>query len=316
MRTAAIASPQPRLALVLAAAQRLYPGGSRKALKGRLRLLASWLRFRGRLGTFFREPAHQALAKELSERPELLGFMLWPYIHAGWPTMTRFEALAQHQQAIATDMAALAVPPDGSLLIADLADVSPGMQLVVDRAPWCLREGSLVFNQFLHDERMMSLAFSFGWRDGERVAYIGSVQGSNVDSALAKYRDMAKGLQGMRSRDFLIKMFQLLTNHMGVKQLFGVSDEQRHHRHPYFGTAKAERLHLDYNEIWEEHSAERLPDGFYRLPSLPVVKAMEEIAAKNRALYRRRYALMDRLSSDLASRFAVRSPAEAHAIPE
>ena len=116
----------------------------------------------------------------------------------------------------------------------------------------------------------------------------------------------------MRSRDFLIKMFQLLTNHMGVHQVLGVADEQRHHRHPYFGTAKADRLHLDYDEIWQEHSAERMPDGFYRLPSLPVVKTMEEIAAKNRALYRRRYALMDRLSADLAARFGPRPATETH----
>lgn len=260
-----------------------------------------------------RRPENRLFAADLQARPELLGFLVWPYVHAGWPVMTRFEALSQHEQAMATDMAPLAVALTGSLQVADLADISPGLQLVVDRASWCLREGSLVFNQFLGDERMMSLAFSFGWRDGERVAYIGSVQGSNIDSALAKYREMAKGLQGMRSRDFLIKMFQLLTKHMGVRQVFGVADEQRHHRHPYFGTAKAERLHLDYDEIWQEHSAERTPDGFYRLPSLPVVKAMEEIAAKNRALYRRRYALMDQLSADLATRFAPGPTTEPHA---
>ena len=291
-----------------AAARALYPGWSPEALKGKLHFFAAWLRHRAGLQAFFAMPENRALAEELQVRPELLGFAVWPYVHAGWPTMARFEALAQHEQAIATDMRALAVPISGSLLVADLADLSPGVTLVVDRAPWFLREGSLVFNQFLNDERMMSLAFSFGLRDGERVAYIGSVQGSNVDSALAKYREMAKGLQGMRSRDFLVKTFQLLMNHMGVKRLFGVSDELRHHRHPYFGKAKAERLHLDYNEIWKEHSAERMPDGFYRLPSLPVVKSMRAIAAKNRALYRRRYALMDRLSADLASRFGAAPP--------
>ena len=312
MRVGEIASNPPDWGLVRAAARTLYPGWSPKNLKDEWRFFATCFEHRVELQAFCARPENRAFADEIEARPDLLGFLLWPYIHADWPAMVRFQALAEHQQAIATDMAALAVPRLGSLLIADLSDLTPGMKLVVDRAPWCLREGSLVFNQFLHDERMMSLAFSFGWRDGERVAYIGSVQGSNVDSALAKYREIAKGMHGMRSRDFLVKSFQLLMSHMGVKRLFGVADEQRHHRHPYFGTAKAKSLHLNYNEIWEEHSAQLMSDGFYRIPSLPVVKTMEEIAAKNRALYRRRYTMMDWLSADLASRFGAAAAYETH----
>jgi uncharacterized protein VirK/YbjX len=120
---------------------------------------------------------------------------------------------------------------------------------------------------------------------------------------LAKYREIAKGLQGMRSRDFLIKAFQLLAHHMGVKRLLCVADAQRHHRHAYFGTTKTEHLHLNYDQIWQEHAGIRRSDGFYELGSLPLVKPMADISAKNRSLYRRRYALMDKLSADIASRF-------------
>lgn len=300
------------LVFALSAANKIYPGLSARALNSKRRFISSWLKFRQRLTSFLGQPAHQALSRELMVRPELLGFVVWPYIHAGWPVMQRFEALAQHQEAMGSDMAALSLPSSGSLLIADMSDVSPGLRLIVDRAPWCLREGSLVFNQFLNDERMMSLAFSFGFREGERVAYVGSVQGSNVDSALAKYREIAKGLQGMRSRDFLIKAFQFLTHHMGVKHVLCVCDEERHHRHAYFGKAKAEHLHLNYNEIWEEHAGVRMPDGLYQLNPLPVNKPMEDIAAKNRALYRRRYALMDKLSADIAARFGTSHQQSTH----
>ena len=300
------ATPGP--ALFLAAAQKIYPGFSPRALNAKLGFVAACLRLRQSLDAFFRRPENEALSRELTARPELLGFVVWPYVHAGWPAMQRFEALSQHQQAMASDMAALAVSPTGSLLVADMSEVSPGLRLVVDRAPWCLREGSLVFNQFLNDERLMSLAFSFGWQDGERVVYVGSVQGSNVDSALAKYREIAKGLQGMRSRDFLIKAFQFLTHHMGVKRVLCVSEQERHHRHPYFGKLKAESLHLNYDEIWQEHAGVPTGDGFFRLGSLPVIRPMEDIAAKNRPLYRRRYALMDKLSADIASRFGAPAP--------
>ena len=296
-------APNISLRLFITAANEVLPGWAPRVCVGKLRFILDCLKLKQTLAEFFARPENAALSRELGAQPKILGFVTWPYVHAGWSVMQRFEALAQHQQAITSDMAALSMAPTESSEIIDMSAVSPGLRLVVDRAPWCLREGSLVFNQFLNDERLMSIAFSFGLRDGERVAYIGSVQGSNVDSALEKYREIAKGLQGMRSRDFLIKAFQLLTFHMGVKRVLCVSEAERHHRHPFFGKSKSEKLHLNYDEIWQEHAGVPTDEGFYRLGSLPAVRAMEDIAAKNRPLYRRRYALMDQLSADLSARY-------------
>ena len=295
--------------LYLTAAQKIFPGFSTQALKGKFNLIFTCLKHHHWLNAFFRQPEHDALLRDLSAHPEVMGFVLWPYIHAGWTVAQRFEALAQHQQALTTDMANLVLPATGLVVVEDLSDVSHGLKLVVDRAPWCLREGSLVFSQFLNKDRLMSLAFSFGRRDGERVAYVGSIQGSNIDSALVKYREIAKDLHGMRSRDFLIKAFQLLTFHMGVKRVLCVSEQARHHRHPYFAKVKAESLHLNYDEIWEEHAGDPTDDGFFYLASLPAYRSMEDIAAKNRSLYRRRYALMDKLSAAFAARFGTSNPA-------
>ena len=299
---------RPGLGLYLSAAKCVHPGASARALRNRLRYIALALRHRQQLTAYLRQPAQRALARELLARPELLGCVVWPYVHARWSMMQRFEALSQHHQAMDSDMRALAVSPTGSLLVADLSDISAGLRLVIDRAPWFLREGSLVLNQFLHDERLMSLAFSFGRQDGERVAYVGSVQGAKADSALATYREIAKDLHGMRSRDFLIKAFQLLAHHLGVKRVLCVGEQERHHRHPYFGKSKSDTLHLNYDTMWQEHAGVRTADGFFRLGPLPRVRGREEIAAKNRSLYRHRYALMDKLSADIGARFGTQPP--------
>jgi uncharacterized protein VirK/YbjX len=294
-------------ALLFAGAQQSSPGYSLRDLHNKLRFMRSGWQYRAELTAFFKRPEHATLAREIIQRPEILGFTLWPYLHAGWDVMQRFEALSQHQQALQSDMAALAVTAGGSVVVADMDAISKGLKLVVDRAPWCFREGSLVFNQFLHDERLMSIAFSFGLQNGERVAYLGGVQGSNVDSALAKYREIAKDLQGMRSRDFLIKAFQFLAYQLGVKKVLCVSEAQRHHRHPYFGD-KGGVLHLNYDEIWLENNGVATPEGFHQLGLLPHVRPMEDIAAKNRALYRRRYALMDELLADIGTRYGKSAP--------
>ena len=292
----------PGLVLYLSAAKDVHPDLSPRSLRNRLRYIALALKHGRELTAYLRQPAQRALARELVARPELMGCIVWPYVHAHWSMMRRFEALSQHYQAMESDMAALMVSSSGSLVLADLSKVSAGLRLVIDRAPWFLREGSLVLSQFLHDERLMSLVFSFGWKDGERVAYVGSVQGAKAGSALANYREIAKDLYGMRSRDFLIKAFQLLAHHLSVKRVLCVGEQVRHHRHAYFGRSKSDELHLNYDTVWQEHAGVRTADGLFQLDALPMVRRMEDIAAKNRSLYRRRYALMDQLSTDIAAR--------------
>jgi uncharacterized protein VirK/YbjX len=307
---------QLSLRFIFGAARKIYPGDlSLRRWKRQLIFLIACLIARPSLRLFLARNENGPFLCELEAHPETLGFVVWPYIHAGWSVMQRFEALAQHRRALKEDMTALDVGRSGSVVVADLSSVSTGVKLVADRASWFWREGSMVLNLFLHDERLMSLAFSFGQRRNERVVYVGSVQGSNIDSALTKYREIAKDLHGMRARDFLIKAFQFLMHHLRVKEILCISDEYRHHRHAYFGKAKAEDVHLNYDDIWQEHGGERMADGFFRLASLPAVRPLETIAAKNRALYRRRYEMMNRLSNDIGQRFRI-PPAALGEAPE
>ena len=292
-----------RLPALRSAARRIYPGRGLGTVKNRLKFLAAALRWRADLAERLARPEHARLLRELVQRPNMLGFVRWPYVHCGWPALQRFDALSQHLQALEGDMAALDIGVEQTLEVADLGNLSPGLRLAIDRAPWCLREGSLVFNQFIGDLRLMSIAFSFGHEDGNRTVYVGSIQGSNAESVQETYREVAKDLLGMRARDFTIKAFQLLMHHLGVQRILCIAEGARHHRHPYFAQDKMAKFHLDYDVIWQEHNAERVDGGFYRLDTLPRVRPMEEIARKNRSLYRKRYAMMDELSGALQSRF-------------
>lgn len=289
-------------------ARRIYPGQGLGTVKNRLQFIAAALRWRAALAERLARPAQARLLRELVQRPHMLGFVRWPYIHCDWPALQRFEALSQHFQALDDDMAALDIGIDEVLDVADLGALSPGLRLAIDRAPWCLREGSLVFSQFIGDHRLMSIAFSFARLDGERVVYVGSVQGSNAESVQDTYREVAKDLLGMRARDFTIKAFQQLMHHLGVRRILCITEAARHHRHPYFAQDKIAKFHLDYDVIWQEHNGEPAEGGFVRLDTLPRVRPMEEIARKNRSLYRKRYAMMDELSASLAARFGRTAP--------
>lgn len=294
------------LPTLVSAAQAIYPYQQLGTFKNRFRFISACLRHRAELGELLARDEHALLRHEVAEYPQTLGFVEWPYIHAGWALTRRFEALSQHRQAVHDDMSVLNVSRTGSVLVSDLSGLFPGLRLTVDRAYWHMREGGLVFNQFVGESRLMIMAFSFGWRDGERVAYVGSVQGANLEGAADTYKELGRALHGMRSRDFLVKAFQYFMHHLGVKQILCVSDRFRHHRHAYFTRDIDEKYHMDYDQVWQEHQGEPTEDGFFRIAVPPAHRPMETIAAKNRSLYRKRHAMLDELSADLQQRFGTR----------
>ncbi len=289
---------------LLATARNIYPYSRLGTFKNRARFMMACLRHRDALCDLLTRQEHQALRKELLEHPDTLGFVEWPYINAAWPVMRRFQALSEHQQAVNSDMSAFDMPRSGALLVADLSSVSEGLKLTVDRAYWLMREGGLVFNQFVGDERLMTMAFSFGLRDGKRVAYVGGVQGSNTEVARAAHQTLRRDLHRMRSRDFVVKAFQSFMHALGVSEIYCVSDRYRHHRHIYFTRDPDEKYHTDYDEVWREHLGTPTDDGFFRLATPAARRPLEAVPAKDRGLYRRRYAMLDDLAADMQERFA------------
>ena len=67
------------------------------------------------------------------------------------------------------DLAFLRFPVDGSLEVANLEFVAPGLRIVLDKASWFLREGELAINLFVEGERLYTLAFTLGQAEAGRV---------------------------------------------------------------------------------------------------------------------------------------------------
>lgn len=298
-----VAGPDLSLRGLMRAAIVAYPDAGLGQWKNRLMFLLCCWRFRSTLSAMLRMPQHAALAAELRAQPRSIGLADWPYVSSAWPVPRRFAELSEHMRALGTDMSALAPANSRILHLLDLGHLLPTLTLNMDRVLWFSREGSLAFNLFYEGERMMTIAFAFGTVDGERVAYVGGIQGSRLDNALEMYRVISKALLGMRSRDFLIKVFQMLMSEFGVKRIFCVSEECRHHKHSYFAHNKSVRLQLNYDQVWEEHSAVRSSAEFYELGMHPTEKQPSDIPSKSRSLYRKRYAMLHQLDDALRQRF-------------
>lgn len=284
--------------LILSASSRIHPGIRLRALRSRANLTYKLARARPWLSRWLQQGPHALLRRQIDRSPQLLGFVVWPFIHAAWPAGRRFAALSEHMRLVDELFPWLALGEEDRRELLPLDHLRPGLSLELDRAAWFMREGALVLNLFLDDHRLMSVAFSLAREPDGLTAYVGGLQGSNRPSALEEYRRLTKVLHGLRPRAFLLKMLQFFMGSLGVTRVLCVSDECRHHRHAYFGS-RTPALFLKYDEVWQEQGGRRLPSGFFELAANPTVKPIEEVPSKKRAMYRRRYGMLAALTTAL-----------------
>lgn len=278
----------------------LQPGYSLRALNNKYKLTREIVRQWPELHAFMQRMT-AALGQQGLQRlgVDCIGVVQWPYLSKCWEAPQRLEVVASHFEVLAGQFPALLLlGRDESLTLCELASYSPGCRLVLDRPIWFKREGELVLNLFQGDLRVASLAFSLCRDQGGLSMFIGAVQGIHKgidsDTSLAIYRDLTKDFEGLRPRSLLLEALKCLARMLGVAHLYAVSDACRHHRHPYFGSDKAQDLAANYDVIWQENGATASNrDDFFTIPLAPAQRAEQDIPAKKRAMYRRRQALLD-----------------------
>lgn len=274
--------------------KQVYPNPSIITLKNRLIFTVKANRVKKAIEPFLYAPNGSLINKLMTQRPETIGAVVWPYICHTWDAKNRLSRIEEHYRVVESLSPKIDFPVDGALKLIDLGYVYENLHVVLDQPIWFMREGQLVINLFLDNVRIFSLAFSLAHESGEMVAYVGAMQGRNIDGLLDTYRDITKAMHGMRPRDFLFELFRAFCRSVGVTKIFAVSDASRHHRGAYFGSkAKNGELTLNYDEIWLERGGVVENSDFYVFNVAPQVKNLEEVPSKKRSMYRRRYEFLE-----------------------
>jgi uncharacterized protein VirK/YbjX len=268
----------------------------------RLRFMASCVMARRALLPFLEAPKQSSIGRLLAKRPETVGAVLWPYQCAGWNADARLRQIYQHSAEVERLGRPVDFEVDGQISLISLGDIREGLHVVVDQAIWFLREGQLVINLFSEDVRIFSLAFSLGRHEGEFTAFIGAVQGRNLEGIADEYRELTKAAHGMRPRDLLFELFRLLCAILSIEKILAVADEHRHHRSDYFG-GHEKVFSKDYNEMWLDRGGRRVSPLFFALPVSAPRRALGEISSKKRAMYRHRYELLDSIEQRMRTNY-------------
>jgi len=240
------------------------------------------------------------LGRLLAERPETIGNLIWPYQCAAWDAKTRFERIAGHLDAV-EKLPGLKVDGDDKILFADLTSLSDDTWVMIDYSPWLAREGHLTLSLFKGDFRAFTIAFSLSnWPQTE--LFIGGIQGRNDARILDLYRDLTKEFHGVRPRDLVLELLRLLALRIGAHHIYAVADDYKISRHPYFG--KKGTTGLVYDDVWVDRGGVKVADTHFELPLAGTRRDLNEVAAKKRSMYRRRYEMFDQLEASLPQDFA------------
>lgn len=286
-----------RSALV-SAARRTFPGNGPSALVRQGRMVLAGLRAFPLTRQMLAPASGTALDRVMRQRPEIIGALLWPYLSASFDTEERLARIIAHCEVIDRLGPPFLFDCDERLVLLDLAEIMPGLRLVLDQPIWFLREGGLVLNLFIDSFRAFSIAFSLRREaEGELTAWIGGIQGRNRDDMLETYRNLTKLMHGLRPRDFLLEALKMLLRKIGVARLYAVSDAARHHRHPYFGGAKQSTQ--DYDEIWADRGGVAISASFFELPMTAERRDEATIKPNKRSMYRKRFEFLDGLEGAL-----------------
>jgi len=279
----------------------MHPSLTANSLKHQVILLGRALIFLPDIRKWYEISDNPLLTLALKRFPLMHGMIYWPYINHTWPMERRLAVIDQHYRMLDGPAAIIARAAFEEIELVRLQEEYSGLRLVLDKTVWFLREGEIVLNLFVNEERIYSIAFTLGIDSGQPLALVGALQGSNSETAQGIYRNLTHALHGMRPRDFLMAALKLLCGELGIHRIWAVSSDNRQHNSPYFGVSHKEKVLVAYNEVWLEHGGMALDNGFFEIPAVVRHKEMSEIPTRKRATYRRRYQMLDKLALDIKS---------------
>jgi uncharacterized protein len=278
---------------LLHAASFAHPG----MRKQRRRAAAHFARCAFHLGAFrvwLSDPANPALRETLAQRPSLIMCVIHPYLNTDWRFEQKLEKISEHYRLLSERLSILRFVPPAFI---DLADVGGDIQIRLHKYPYSEHEGELTISLYRSELRLYSLTFTLGQIGAQIVAYAGALQGLGSSEALDIYRSLTHGMHGLRPRDLLVTAFRLLCGSLGVARILAISDRKRICSNSYHNSGT--QIFSSFDTAWIECGGVAVDDAFFELSPRLVRRAAKDVPSRKRALYRRRYAMLDAIAKQI-----------------
>lgn len=130
--------------------------------------------------------------------------------------------------------------------------------------------------------------------------FIGAMQGPNVDDAKELVKTITKKSHAYRTKNLILYATQAVARSLNLKKIFAVTNAG------YYANNHIRRdrkLKTSFGDFWAECGGTLTADDrFFQLPLIEPRKSYEEIPTRKRAVYRRRFELLDEIDATVAEK--------------
>jgi len=239
-----------------------------------------------------------------------------PYLRAGIGVAARAQAILDHYQMVASLQNATLrqlLQSPGDNLLATLHGKN-GECFTLFSCPGRFdREGEITLVLRYQNEVIASLSFSLIYENKQRTLLIGGLQGPRKHISNEVIREATKAAHGLFPKRIVMEVVMMLAQQCAAESIVAVGDTTHVFRSLRYRHSKSDHFFASYSEFWASLGGVARQDALFQLPlSLPR-KALEEIASKKRAEYRRRYELLDALATQVLTAAGQRAEDQAAA---
>lgn len=165
---------------------------------------------------------------------------------------------------------------------------------------------SLFFEPGQRKEGLLSLCLFLGERPlyqmifwiAQNILWIGAMQGPRGEDGRDLIKLLTKFCHAYRTKNLILYATQAVTRALGLEKIFAVTNAGYYaNNHQRIDR----KLKTDFGTFWQEAGGKTSDDKrFDELPLVEPRKTMEEVPTRKRAVYRKRFALLDDLDEKIS----------------
>ncbi|WP_261875136.1 VirK/YbjX family protein [Vibrio rarus] len=240
----------------------------------------------------------------INQKPRLLEKALKPYLFVDLPVAERMSLIEQHFNLLNSTFNASIkqVFVHGGLPLLDLDD-SKGNTFTVILFDGEMREGSLGLRLINHlGQTIYSITFNLS-NPSHLTMHIGALKGpsDSVEDRNQVIKTLTRSFHGLRPKALMVELALIFGNALGVAEFIGVSNKGHIYQALRYKGSKNKSVTFNYDELWQEYSAQRSDKYRYSIPAVPERKDPSTLKKNKRRLYTKRYAWLDELQSNLTA---------------
>lgn len=255
-----------------------------------------------------------SLFELVASTPHLSDLAARPFVSAGWNCRTRLARMIDHCTVVDRLGHPFNLLTRQYFEVMSFALGDNQCRLMLDRPAWLECDGLLTTTLWVGIDRIFSISFCLSDAGGLRTAYVGGIQGRRHSSSLEQNRSLTKAANGLRPSDLAFELFRMMLPRLGIDALKCVSNSHRYQktRRALMTISNDDQVLLDYDALWTGRGGISSHEGFFDVPVRRTDRDADDIPARKRSMYEKRYALLRTLEVAIIAGLNSPVPASLH----